>query len=163
MQHRNIDLYSCIASEWQFFKREFYLKQRIVIMGYPWSGEPRVIAPVVPLPWSGPACDWIKQTDEQSVGRPYLLACTVGHEVVGHKVVFEWMLHCAPSASPQNIGTTMRLCVLLNSLPNRPHPNEKAMLMIFVHGTSAWTRVYILVLNKLEIFAILIQFKIFIE
>ena len=34
MQHRNIDLYSCIASDsQQFFKRVFYLKQIIVIMG----------------------------------------------------------------------------------------------------------------------------------
>ena len=52
---------------------------------------------------------------------------------------------CAPSAIPQTTGTITRLCVLLNSVPNRPHPNEKEMLMMFVHGTSAWTRVYIYV------------------
>ena len=35
------------------------------------------------------------------------------------------------------------------SMTNRPHPNEKGMLMMFVHGTSAWTRVYIYVCDVL--------------
>jgi len=48
MQHRNIDLCSCIASESQFFKRVFYLKQIIVITGAFCSGGPGTIAPVAP-------------------------------------------------------------------------------------------------------------------
>ena len=54
MQHRNIDLYSCIASDsQQFFKRVFYLKQIIVIMGGRLSGGTGATAPVSPpLIWS---------------------------------------------------------------------------------------------------------------
>ena len=33
LQHRNIDLYSCIGSQSQFFKGVFYLKQIFIIMG----------------------------------------------------------------------------------------------------------------------------------
>jgi len=42
MQHPNIDLYSCITSQFQqFFKRVFYLKQIIVITGAPFQREDR--------------------------------------------------------------------------------------------------------------------------
>jgi len=47
MHYPNIDLYSCIASESQFFKRVFYLKQIIVITGAPLEGG-GTIAPVAP-------------------------------------------------------------------------------------------------------------------
>jgi len=40
MQHRNTDLYSCIASERQFFKRVYYLKQIIVITSRLAAGGP---------------------------------------------------------------------------------------------------------------------------
>ena len=49
---------------------------------------------------------------------------------------------CESSAIPQTTGTITRLCMLLNSVPNRSHPSEKGMLMIFVHRASALTRVY---------------------
>jgi len=40
---------------------------------------------------------------------------------------------CESSAIPQTTGTITRLCVLLNSVPNRSHPNEKGVFVIFVH------------------------------
>jgi len=49
MQHRNTDLYSCKASELQFFKRVFYLKQIIVITGGRLGEGAGAIAPVSPL------------------------------------------------------------------------------------------------------------------
>jgi len=48
--------------------------------------------------------------------------------------VNDTVAHARP---PQTTGTITRLCVILNSVPNRPHPDEKGMLMMFVHGTSA--------------------------
>jgi len=49
LQHQNIDLCSCIASESQFFEGVFYLKQIITITGLPWSEGPGSITPVAPL------------------------------------------------------------------------------------------------------------------
>jgi len=50
MQHRKIDLHSCIASESrQFFKRVFYFKQINVITGAPLEQGPGQLRPLYPL------------------------------------------------------------------------------------------------------------------
>ena len=50
LQHRNINLYSCIASESQFFKGAFYLKQTIIITGCPLRARgPGQLSPLPPL------------------------------------------------------------------------------------------------------------------
>jgi len=56
MQHRNRDLYSCIACESQSFKRVFYLKHIFVITGAPLERRARGNCPhcpslIRPCPW----------------------------------------------------------------------------------------------------------------
>jgi len=66
LQHRNINLYSCIASESQFFKGVFYLKQIIIITGCPLGGGAGQLPPLPPL-----IRPWVRVHLQTSVSHPW--------------------------------------------------------------------------------------------